>query len=238
MVKSGTDEEVITVTREEWTNTKYSIDAETQEISETVAGVFKQYPLKTAWAITIHKSQGLTFEKAIVDAGAAFTHGQVYVALSRCKTLEGLVLGTPLRPGTLVNDHTVKQFSDDIAHRQPGQDQLSEARRTYYLQLLQDLFDYQPLLRRLQYTSRLFYEHLWKLYPELTEQFRVAREFCHNELAEVGNRFQVQLERMISQQKDYENNEQICERINKGVTYFLETQKNKLLPFWKIHIRK
>lgn len=98
MVRCGDEKEAIAVAREEWTNVKYSLDAETQEISETVAGVFKQYPLKTAWAITIHKSQGLTFEKAIVDAGGAFTHGQVYVALSRCKTLDGLVLGSPLRP--------------------------------------------------------------------------------------------------------------------------------------------
>ena len=120
LVRCGDEKDAITVTREEWTNTKYSIDAETQEISETVAGSFKQYPLKTAWAITIHKSQGLTFEKAIVNAGAAFTHGQVYVALSRCKSLEGLVLGTPLRPEALINDQVVKHFTDEVSRNQPG----------------------------------------------------------------------------------------------------------------------
>lgn len=229
LVRCGDEEEAIAVTQEEWTNTKYSIDAETQEITETISGIFKQYPLKTAWAITIHKSQGLTFEKAIVDAGAAFTHGQVYVALSRCKTLEGLVLGSPLRPEALINDSAVKQYSDDMTQNQPGQTQLADARRDYYLQLLKELFDYQPLLRRIQYVSRLFNEHLWKLYPELTEEFRKTREFCHNELAEVGGRFQMQLERMMMQCVDYEHDELIHERISKGVGYFLENTRNEVI---------
>lgn len=229
LVRCPQDDEAISVTREEWTNTKYSIDAETQEISETIAGVFKQYPLKTAWAITIHKSQGLTFEKAIVDAGAAFTHGQVYVALSRCKTLEGLVLGSPLRPEALINDSSVKQFSDEVSQNQPCEARLSEARREYYLQLLKELFGYQPVLRRLQYVSRLFNEHLWKLYPELTERFRSVREFCHNELTEVGGRFQMQLERMVNDCADYEHNGHIAERVAKGVAYFREKTKEQIV---------
>ncbi|MDL2231774.1 AAA family ATPase, partial [Porphyromonadaceae bacterium OttesenSCG-928-L07] len=80
-VLCGDEKEVIKVDREEWTNTKYTIDPITHEISESIQGIFRQYPLKTAWAITIHKSQGLTFEKAIIDAASAFAHGQVYVAL-------------------------------------------------------------------------------------------------------------------------------------------------------------
>ena len=229
MVRCGGEKEAITVTREEWTNTKYSIDATTQEITETIAGMFKQYPLKAAWAITIHKSQGLTFEKAIVDAGAAFTHGQVYVALSRCKTLEGLVLGSPLRQEVLINDRTVKLFSDQVTRNQPGQVQLSDARRRYYLQLLTELFDYHLVLRRLQYVTRLFNEHLWRLYPELTERFRSVREFCHNELVEVGERFQGQLERMVNESADYENDPHICERILKGVAYFREKTREQLV---------
>lgn len=159
LIRCGDEKEAIQVTREEWTNTKYSIDADTQEISETVAGIFKQYPLKTAWAITIHKSQGLTFEKAIVDAASAFTHGQVYVALSRCKTLEGLVLGSPLRPEALINDRTVKQFTEQVEHNQPGESQLHDARREYYLQLLKELFDFTAVVRRIQYATHLFSEH-------------------------------------------------------------------------------
>jgi len=72
-----------------WENIKYTLNEETKEIEEDIIGSFKQYPLKLAWAITIHKSQGLTFEKAIIDAKAAFAHGQIYVALSRCKNHGG-----------------------------------------------------------------------------------------------------------------------------------------------------
>ena len=68
---------------------KYVLDEETKEITEDIEGTFRQYPLKLAWAITIHKSQGLTFERAVIDAGASFAHGQTYVALSRCKTFGG-----------------------------------------------------------------------------------------------------------------------------------------------------
>lgn len=222
LVRCGDEKEAITVAKEEWTNTKYTIDAETQEISETVEGVFRQYPLKTAWAITIHKSQGLTFERAIVDAGAAFTHGQVYVALSRCKTLEGLVLSSPLRPGALICDQVVRQFTQGIGQNQPGHEQLADAKKAYYLQLLKELFDYNGVLRRMQYMSRILNEHLWRLYPELTERYRTIREFCHNELKDVGERFQGQLDRLTSECRDPEQDGQVRERVAKGLAYFRE----------------
>ena len=92
VVKCPDDDFPIRVEMAEWQNMKYTLDDETKEIQETVIGTFTQYPLKLAWAITIHKSQGLTFERAVIDARDAFAHGQVYVALSRCRTLNGLVL--------------------------------------------------------------------------------------------------------------------------------------------------
>ena len=101
MVRGNGDDESFLLETEEWTNSKYTLNPETKEITEEVEGRFRQYPIRLAWAITIHKSQGLTFERAIIDANASFAHGQVYVALSRCKSLEGLVLGSPLRIFTL-----------------------------------------------------------------------------------------------------------------------------------------
>ena len=230
IVRCAGEKEAITVTREEWTNTKYSIDSETQEISETVAGVFKQYPLKTAWAITIHKSQGLTFEKAIVDAASAFTHGQVYVALSRCKTLEGLVLGTPLRREALITDRTVKSFTEQIERQQPDCSQLTDARRAYFIQLLKELCDFSPVFRQLQYTAHLFSEHLWKLYPDLTSRFKTTREAFHKELVKVGEHFiEKDIAPRISQFPDCEHDEWIQDRVRKAVSYFTKQMTTSLL---------
>lgn len=230
LVRCGDEREAITVGREEWQNVKYALNEETGEITETVTGVFRQYPLKTAWAITIHKSQGLTFEKAVINAGAAFTHGQVYVALSRCKSLEGLVLSTPLRTESLINDRTVKQYTEEVSQHQPGQEHLRHARREYYLSLLCELVDYSPVLRRLQYAARLFGEHLGRLYPDLTERMRQEREYCHTHLATVGERFKTQLERLVRECDDYEHSPLLRERIAKGVAYFQAQTEARLLP--------
>ncbi len=103
-VKCPEDEDPIEVNKLSWENIRYEINEETKEIQETVVGKFVQYPLKLAWAITIHKSQGLTFDKAIIDAQAAFAFGQVYVALSRCRTLEGMVLSSRISASSIKSD--------------------------------------------------------------------------------------------------------------------------------------
>ncbi|MBQ2097994.1 MAG: ATP-binding domain-containing protein, partial [Bacteroidales bacterium] len=97
-----------------WENTKYDISPETKEIKETVIGTFQQIPLRIAWAVTIHKSQGLTFDHLMIDAANSFAHGQVYVALSRCRTLEGLVLLRPLSAGDIISDPQVKSFAQMV----------------------------------------------------------------------------------------------------------------------------
>jgi ATP-dependent exoDNAse (exonuclease V) alpha subunit len=114
------DDQAIEVVPVEWQKMKYTLDKETKEINETIDGTFTQYPLKLAWAVTIHKAQGLTFEKAIIDAEASFAHGQVYVALSRCKSLEGLVLKTPISAQSVKHDKTVEGFTKDYEENQPG----------------------------------------------------------------------------------------------------------------------
>lgn len=98
----------------EWQNIRYQFDDETKEISSKQIGRFKQYPLKAAWAITVHKSQGLTFDKAIIDVHAAFSPGQAYVALSRCRTLEGLVLSSPVSVSVFMKDKAVDAYMNYI----------------------------------------------------------------------------------------------------------------------------
>ncbi|MDH6357158.1 HRDC domain-containing protein [Parabacteroides sp. PF5-9] len=212
----------ITVGKETWHNVKYAINPETKEISETIAGSFSHYPLKTAWAITIHKSQGLTFDRAIIDAAAAFSHGQVYVALSRCRTLEGLVLSSRISHHALISDSRVDNYSQSLPQRQPAEGQLQQAQSDYFRKLAMELFDFEPLQQRLQYAAYMVYSHLERLYPELCHRFSTTRDDFRTEITEVGSRFQQQLNRLLTTSPDPLNNALIQERISKGVLYFQE----------------
>lgn len=219
----------IEVDKETWDNVKYTIHPETQDITETIAGSFCQYPLKTAWAITIHKSQGLTFEHAIIDASAAFSHGQVYVALSRCKSLEGMVLSTPITRNAMIKDGRIQDYTTSLATKQPGEEQLQQAQQHYFMQLAIELFEFDNLQQKLQYASSTLYANLQKLYPDLCNQYACARDNFRSDVTEVGKRFRQQLTRLIAGNPNYGHDEQIQERIRKGVTYF-ETQIAHFCP--------
>lgn len=106
------EDEIYTLKKETWEQKKYSLD-EDKSIKEEVLGSFKQYPIRLAWAVTIHKSQGLTFDRLIIDAGKSFASGQVYVALSRCRTLEGIVLKSKITPEVIFSDRRVARFQDE-----------------------------------------------------------------------------------------------------------------------------
>ena len=125
-------DEIVTE-KEVWTNINYSIHEETKALKEEIVGSFSQIPLQLAWAITIHKSQGLTFERAIIDAEASFAHGQTYVALSRCTSLEGLVLKTPITASAIINDNTVRIFNQDIEENLPNEAVLNDSEKEFQL---------------------------------------------------------------------------------------------------------
>ena len=137
----GTNE-AIEVAPEEWENNRYELDEQTKEIKEVREGLFRQYPIKTAWAITIHKSQGLTFSHAIIDASLSFAHGQTYVALSRCKTLDGLVLSAPIPAHAIIRDASVDAFNSAAMNRLPNNDAVASMQRVYFLQQVSDLFGF------------------------------------------------------------------------------------------------
>ncbi|MDL2255108.1 AAA family ATPase [Parabacteroides sp. OttesenSCG-928-K15] len=212
----------IEVKRETWQNVKYSIHAETGDISEEITGSFTQYPLKAAWAITIHKSQGLTFERAIIDAASAFSHGQVYVALSRCKTLEGMVLNSPISLNALVNSDRVDQYIGSLDGKQASQEYLQKTQHQYFLKLAVELFQFESIQQRIQYVTHLLHTHVSKLYPDLCRRYSEHRDQFRTDVTEVGLRFQQQLRRMIAENPDYMEDSSIQERIQKGTAYFLQ----------------
>ena len=142
VVKSKESGEAFSLEKAEWANCKYTIDNETKEIKETVEGVFRQYPLRLAWAITIHKSQGLTFDHAIIDISHSFAHGQAYVALSRCRTLEGIILSAPLQREAIIADSVVDTFVGNIDKYTPSEATVSMLQQKYMIQVLDELFDF------------------------------------------------------------------------------------------------
>lgn len=220
----------ISVEKEIWNNMKYTIDPESQEISEAVAGTFSQYPLKPAWAITIHKSQGLTFEHAVIDAAAAFSHGQVYVALSRCKTLEGLVLSSRITPNAMISDLHIQEFTSSLDTRFPRKEEILAAQKEYFTELVCELFDFHLLQQRIQYAAFTVYGNLQKLYPELSIQYSNTRDAFRTTATDVGERFILQLKRMAGESPDYRHDNAIQERVRKGVDYFSEQINRLCIP--------
>ncbi len=132
----------IEVGKETWENTRYTLNRTDGKLEQETLGTFTQYPLRLAWAITIHKSQGLTFEKVMIDAGASFSSGQVYVALSRCTSLEGIVLLSKISSTTLFsNDHVIKG-QQSLTHKGSLAERFNGARQVFTQQLIGDIFSF------------------------------------------------------------------------------------------------
>ncbi|HPT21864.1 MAG TPA: helix-turn-helix domain-containing protein [Bacteroidales bacterium] len=235
VVKCPDDDFHIRVEKAEWQNMKFTLDEETKEIQETVIGTFTQYPLKLAWAITIHKSQGLTFDRAVIDARAAFAHGQVYVALSRCRTLNGLVLSTKIHQRSIIDDPTISDFVNDTKQNQPDQKQLEESKKAYQKMLLTELFDFNPLIRNFNYCLKIVNEHHDNILGNLKEMLENASGSIKTDLIEVYGKFTPQLNGLLNKGPDAESNIPLQERIIKASEFFSakleEAMKEILIGF-------
>lgn len=221
-IRCPEDEEEIVVGPATWENIDYTLDRKTLEITENRIGSFSQYPLKLAWAITIHKSQGLTFDRAIIDAQAAFAHGQVYVALSRCRTLEGMVLSTPLSSTGMKADTAVLSFSAQGTQNTPSADRLEAAKIRYQQQVLIECFDFERLRFLLCRVVSLVLGNPDLIRVSGVDDIRELQEKTEGEICMVGDKFLRQLRGLLSDSSLPEADPAVLDRVTKASAYFQE----------------
>lgn len=214
------DAEPITVGVQQWDNMKYTVDEKTQTVITETQGSFTQIPLRLAWAITIHKSQGLTFDRVIIDAGRAFAPGQVYVALSRCKTLDGIVLTTPLGSSRMGTDPEVAGYitrQDEECRRSLGM--LPEIKQAFYRNRLLDLFNFGDLATTQASAARLMGQTFRHSYPDETAAQGIIATRLREEIIDVADKWIVQLTNMPAEALSTPD---VLRRVGAASAYFAE----------------
>lgn len=214
------DDEFSIVTKPEvWENINYTVDKDTKEITENKIGSYTQMPLRLAWSITIHKSQGLTFEKAIIDAQGAFAHGQTYVALSRCKSLEGLVLKSKIHSSQIISDANVITFNKNAEANEPDRAVLELSQKNFQLELIVEVFDFYSFLYPANRILDIFYKNRGSIEGNIEAPLLVIKPAITN-LLKVSNGFNAQLKELSKTEALPDSSPLIQERFKKAIAYF------------------
>lgn len=215
------EDETIEATKYEWQNVRYYVDEVTKEIKEDVLGTFVHYPLKLAWAITVHKSQGLTFDKAVLDVSQVFMPGQAYVALSRLRSLEGLILLSPIRMNGISSDADVIDYASGRAEEGELENSLKQETERFIGNFLKNSFDWAELATEWQ-------RHNMSYLSEGPKSLKAKyREWAHRQdnnihgLLDASHKFRLQLDRLFRQQEI--DMKFVSERVTAACNYFFPT---------------
>ncbi|MBA3649195.1 MAG: helix-turn-helix domain-containing protein [Chitinophagales bacterium] len=214
--------------QETWRNIRYNYDKEKDRIDEEALGTYKQYPIRLAWAVTIHKSQGLTFDKVIIDAGESFAPGQVYVALSRCTTLEGIILYSKIRDSNILNDLRIHAFANAESSLEELQQQLKSEKNQYWSMRLIDTFDFKKILEAIaDFRSSLAGKKL----PDEQAAISLCSTLTANAglQQEIAMKFKNQLHKILIEAMKNSNNEPLKDRTAKAIIYFCDACLKELL---------
>ncbi|HNM31278.1 MAG TPA: helix-turn-helix domain-containing protein [Chitinophagales bacterium] len=224
------------VEKEKWENIKYNYNAGTDKIEEEVIGSFLQYPLRLAWAITIHKSQGLTFEKAVIDAGWAFAAGQVYVALSRCTTINGLYLSTPITASAIRSDQRIVDFTANYLSSEDNlRQQLPFCKMEYAKVQLVKAFEWSKLVEVL---SQFYLFTTEKKIADKEAALSLIRNLEQQMLGlkQTAATFSNQLQEILKQIDQPEYQKLLQQRVGKAIHYFGEKLAKEILEPLHQHI--
>lgn len=236
-VELAGDHAMLQIERESWENKKYTVNASTKELDEEVIGTFSQFPVRLAWAITVHKSQGLTFDKAIIDVGQAFAPGQVYVALSRLRSLEGLILRTRLDPSVIATDPRVIEFTSQQPDTSTLPQILQSGQSDFLRDILWQAFEFRDLIQEASLIRRNHASDETSLGDESMKG--AVERIQHIFEGELSNleKFRSQLSGLLRSGE----RASLLERIQKGAQYYdtlLRAQMKELITYTELIRRR